>query len=368
MGEDLTASSGGARWTDIGPSDACVASTFQKSRMGIMTAHRGGDLARIERAIDLRRLRYFVNIVAEGSFSTAAERLCVAQPALSHHVRELEAILGVTLLTRSVHGVAPTEAGHCLYDHALEILAKVGEAAAELGAFNADASRQVRVGMDGASASMLSAPLVEALQARSPGVKLMLAEASGPEICKGIEGRRLDIALLFDAPESKMLARHALLTDKLCLVGPPGDADGDVTFSEAARLPLILPSQGNRVRDRLDRAAKATDVELNVVFEIDGTPSTKKLIRAGVGLSVMAAAEIEDEQALGLLQKRAIVDPDLVQTLSLCTARDGKASRDALFVRALISEIVEEAHARTRRSRSRPTFVRNRRPTALAYA
>jgi hypothetical protein len=72
------------------------------------------DVSKMERAIDLRRLRYFVQIVTEGSFSTAAQRVHVAQPALSHHVRELEAILGVSLLTRSAHGVVPTEAGQCL--------------------------------------------------------------------------------------------------------------------------------------------------------------------------------------------------------------------------------------------------------------
>jgi LysR family transcriptional regulator, nitrogen assimilation regulatory protein len=78
--------------------------------------------------VDLRQLRYFVGIVDEQSISLAAKRLRVAQPALSHHVRSLEADLGVPLLVRSLHGVVATEAGERLYAYAINILKYVDEA------------------------------------------------------------------------------------------------------------------------------------------------------------------------------------------------------------------------------------------------
>ena len=62
-------------------------------------------------AMDLRQLRYFMAIVEQGSFSRAAEMLGVAQPALSLHVRHMEAELGTPLLVRSPQGVVATEAG-----------------------------------------------------------------------------------------------------------------------------------------------------------------------------------------------------------------------------------------------------------------
>jgi LysR family transcriptional regulator, nitrogen assimilation regulatory protein len=366
MQENLTPEATDARWIKTDPNDAAVAFESRKSRLRFAAAPP--DLTRIERAIDLRRLRYFVSIVAEGSFSVAAERLRVAQPALSHHVRELETLLGVALLTRSVRGVAATEAGRCLYEHALKILSKVGEAAAEVSAFNIGTPPQVRIGLDSASAAMLSAPLVEAVQMRNVRLLLTLTELSSCDICKWIEGRRLDIGLAFDAPESKSVALQTLLTDKLYLVGPPGDADCDVSFGEAVALPLILPSADNPLRERLERTAKSANVVLNVLVEIDGTSSAKNLVRAGVGRSIMPAAEVSDEHSLGLLQRRAIVEPSLTQTLSLCTPRDGKVSREALVVRSVIPEIVEEARARAARARGRPILATSKGPSAIAFA
>jgi LysR family transcriptional regulator, nitrogen assimilation regulatory protein len=368
MLENLTPGASDARCIKTDPNEAAVAFESQKSLLSLAAAPRRPDLMRIERAIDLRRLRYFVSIVAEGSFSAAAERLRVAQPALSHHVRELETVLGVALLTRSVHGVTATDAGRCLYEHGLKILSKVGEAAAEVSAFNIGTLPKVRIGLDGAAAAMLSAPLVEALQMRNVRFLLTLTEVSSCDICKLIEGRRLDLGLVFDAQESKSLVLETLLTDELYLIGPPGDAEDDVSFREAVGLPLILPPAGNPLRERLERAAKSAKLALDVVVESDGMSSAKKLVRAGVGRSVMPAAEVDDEHSLGLLQRRAIVDPSLAQTLSLCMPRDGKVSREALFVRSVIPGIVEEARARTERPRGLPIFARSRRPSAVAFA
>jgi len=369
MREELDASIGAPHWiAEPGAGHDGVAPPSRKSPSSDSAAPTRIDLTRMERAIDLRRLRYFVNIVVEGSFSVAAERVCVAQPALSHHVRELEVVLGVRLLTRSARGVAVTEAGRCLYEHALRILANVGEAAAEVSAFNIGAPPQVRVGLDATAASMLSVPLIEAVRMRDPDVLITIEEGSGADVCKWIEGRRLDIGLLLDPPESKTLLRHALLTECLCLIGPPSAEKGDIKFSEAARLPLILPPRGNRLRDRLDRAAKAANIALHVIIEMDGVSSTKKLVRAGLGRSVLSAADVEDECSLGLLQKRAIVGPRLGQTLTLCTARGGKVSPGALPVRRLISRVVEEMFARSGRHGGHEDFGRSERLSAIAFA
>ncbi len=64
--------------------------------------------------MDLRQLRYFTAIVEQGSFSKAALKLRVAQPALSQHLRHMEDELGVALLHRGTRGVQPTEAGERL--------------------------------------------------------------------------------------------------------------------------------------------------------------------------------------------------------------------------------------------------------------
>ena len=75
--------------------------------------------------MELRQLKYFVRIVELGSFSQAAKDLYVAQPALSAQINNLESDLGVRLLSRSVRGVTPTEAGQSLYVHAQAVLRQI---------------------------------------------------------------------------------------------------------------------------------------------------------------------------------------------------------------------------------------------------
>ena len=75
--------------------------------------------------MDLRQLKYFVQIAESGNFSRAAEILRIAQPSLSQQVKNLEEELGVELLLRHARGVTPTEMGQQLYDHARRILEEV---------------------------------------------------------------------------------------------------------------------------------------------------------------------------------------------------------------------------------------------------
>lgn len=315
--------------------------------MNQTTPQPGFDVGRMERAIDFRRLRYFVNIVAEGSFSTAAQRVRVAQPALSHHVRELEAIFGVSLLTRSPHGVAPTEAGRCLYEHGLKILGNVREAAVEVSAFNSVACSSVRLGLPASVAALLAAPLIKVVRRRSPDLQLRLEEGCEADILKWLSDRRLEMGLLYDVANSRELVGQTLLTEPLCLIGPSGSAGEAIGFDEVVRLPLILPMRGNRLRDRLDRAAHAANAALNVVVEIDSVASIKKLVRAGLGWSVLTAAEVSDELGLGFLQRRAIVEPSIEQTLFLCTIRGAKPSRSAILIRGLLPQVVSELVSRS---------------------
>ncbi len=299
------------------------------------------DVSKVERAIDLRRLRYFVQIVADGSFSTAAQRVHVAQPALSHHVRELEAILGVALLTRSAHGVVPTEAGQCLYEHGVTILGRVRDAAVQVSEFGLDTRRRVSFGLEASVASNLAAPLMEGMRTHTSDVQLAIEEGTSEELLCRVETKELDMALLYDAADKRLFAYQPLLAEHLYLVGPAATNSIDVTFDELARLPLILPRRPNRIRERIEEQAHAAGLPVNVMIEIDGVSSIKKLVQAGLGYSVLSASEFVEEHRMGLLDRRLIVRPRLEQTLCLCHLSGGQLSSSASHVRRLAVQLIE---------------------------
>jgi molybdenum-dependent DNA-binding transcriptional regulator ModE len=93
------------------------------------------DTHREQDMLDLRRLRYFVAIDRCGSMLLASRQLGIAQPALSRHMRELEALVGFQLLERLPRGVRTTDAGQILLHHAKLIVAQVDEAEGAIRSF-----------------------------------------------------------------------------------------------------------------------------------------------------------------------------------------------------------------------------------------
>ena len=106
----------------------------------------------------LRQLRYFAKIVECGSFSRAAAEVHIAQPALSQQVAELEQILGVTLLHRSVRGVRPTPAGQALYAETLEILRHIERLPSIVKSAGGEAQGSVKFGMASTLAAVFWRP------------------------------------------------------------------------------------------------------------------------------------------------------------------------------------------------------------------
>lgn len=144
----------------------------------------------------LKQLRYFVEIVDAGSYSLAAERLFIAQSALSRQVKEMEALLQVTLLERKPRHVEPTPAGLAFYARARRILAELADASAQ--------ARHVARGGEGAvrllhsSSVPLGPRCCQALrlwQAGQPGMRIEISQASSEQQSLEIEEGRADLGL-----------------------------------------------------------------------------------------------------------------------------------------------------------------------------
>jgi LysR family transcriptional regulator, nitrogen assimilation regulatory protein len=114
--------------------------------------------------MDVRQLRYFGAIAELGSVSAAANRLGVAQPSLSQHVKHLEEELGVTLLVRSPRGVILTDAGQILLAHAKSILDAVDVAVADLRNQSSELKGAVTFAIPSSASNVLSVPLCETVQ------------------------------------------------------------------------------------------------------------------------------------------------------------------------------------------------------------
>lgn len=270
--------------------------------------------------MDIRQLRYFVAIVEQGSFSRAAGVLHVAQPALSLHVRNIEAELGTSLLFRNPKGVMPTEAGDILFRNARIILDQLSIAEEEVRGHGNDPSGVVRLGLPGTISEILSVPLIMAARSRYPKIELRIAEAMSGFVLEWLRESRIDLAVIYRKVSDSGLTTTELLEEELVFFGPAQGlhdkgalpAPGAIpSLAEVAHLPLILPGQAHGLRLLLDRQAAAAEVELNVSIEVDSYSNIKELVGTGLGTSVLPLNAISREVAAGRLASWRIGEPAL---------------------------------------------------------
>jgi DNA-binding transcriptional LysR family regulator len=159
---------------------------------------------------ELRRLRYFVAVATERNFTRAAERLHVAQPALSRQVRLLERELGVELLRRTTHEVTLTDAGRFLLERAPAVLDATDDLRRAVRAFGAGEQGSVVVGY-GASAGYETAPrLLEALAQALPKLEVSARLMATGEILDAVGGGAIDAGLVRCPPAREGLEAHVV--------------------------------------------------------------------------------------------------------------------------------------------------------------
>ncbi len=270
--------------------------------------------------MDIRQLGYFVAIVEAGSFSRAAAKLRIAQPALSQHVIAMEAAFGVSLLHRNPRGVTPTEAGLRLLDRARDINARFA-ALAEHVSGSRIPSGDVRFGMPATINEQLGVPLIEAGQQRYPQVRIRVSEAMSGFVLDWLRDGVVDLAILYNVADEKALTLHHALTEEIRMFGPAAMKSAPtghiVTLAAALRLPLVLPGPAHGLRDLIEAAAATIGKRLVPAIEIDSYRQIKQLVARGMGFGMLPTTAIHQEIADGIFRSWKITRPTLMRRIYL---------------------------------------------------
>lgn len=278
--------------------------------------------------MDLRQLRYFTAIVEQGSFSKAATKLRVAQPALSQHLRHMEDELGVALLHRGTRGVQPTEAGERLLAHARRILTEFAELHDSVRGEAAAPSGEVRIGLPGTVSEQFSVPLIEAARQRYPAVRIRIAEAMSGFVLDWLRRGEVDLAVIYSSADPKGLSVHHVLTEELCLFGPPalarvGVAAGTaVSLTHAAGLDLILPGIGHGLRDQIEEAALRVGASVQPAVEIESYAQIKRLSERGHGYGILPRMAVRAQERAGVFETWPLERPALHRKVYLACSTE----------------------------------------------
>ena len=283
--------------------------------------------------MNLKQIEAFVLVAELGSFSKAAVRLNIAQPALSRQVRALEVDLRETLLVRNGRGVTATEAGKRLLEHGQNILQMVASAREDLGAQRDEPVGSIVIGLPPSLARRLTLPLIERFQAELPKARLAIVEGFSVHITEWLAAGRVDLALIYNPQPLPALEITPVLQEPLCLVGAAGSLRGPtLALKDVARYPLVMPQWGHTFRQLMEHQAALTGVKLHVAWEVSSVPTILDLVRSGHGFAALTRSAIRGDASRDDLAVTPLRDPEIKSTL--CLAWSAQRRRTPLVQRA----------------------------------
>ena len=245
--------------------------------------------------MELRHLRYFVAVAETCHFGRAAERLHMAQPALSQAIRQLEGQLGAPLCTRTPRHVALTPAGEYLLDEARRILASLDAAGAGVQRIAEGRRGLVRVGFTGAAVFSQLPRVARTLERDLPEVALEVqADQLTPQLCDGLREGSIDLAVLRPPATGDGIVVRTIAVEPLVLalpadhhlVGAPEISVADLR-SEGFVLYSTPDSAVNEAILRVCREAGFTPRREHVA---PGTVVLLALVAAGLGIGLVPAS------------------------------------------------------------------------------
>jgi len=241
---------------------------------------------------DIRHLRYFLGIVEHGSLSRAADALRVAQPALSLHLKKLEAEFGCALLHRTTRGVVPTESGVRLAQKAKLLLEQMGSLADEVRGIEAVPAGPTVIGIPTSLGTIVTVPLVKHVHELFPEIRLRVVEALSGHMVEWLQSGAVEQAFLFGAEAPAGIEAYFLVREGLCLVGPGGGEASaglrSIEMDKVLELDLIMPSRPHGVREELERAAQIRRRVPRIIVEMDALDQIKALVADGVGYTILS--------------------------------------------------------------------------------
>jgi LysR family transcriptional activator of glutamate synthase operon len=289
--------------------------------------------------MEIRQFRYFLALSQELSFTKAAVRANVAQPALSRQIQKLEDELGAALVDRTSRRVQLTAAGQRLVAHATRILDDIENARAEILQITDLVTGRLTIGTTQTPGPLNVAHLLFDFHALHPGIELAVREELSMTIADRIRADELDLGLVSEVPEA---ARHGLhlrqiASEPLVVALPPGhrlSAREAVGFGDLGSESFILFPEGATIRSTFDRLAAVYGVDPQIAFVTTDTDRMRELVGLGLGISLLPMSDANPpghEQSCVRIRGES-----LTYRLYLATRSNRRQSPAALAMTALL--------------------------------
>ncbi len=288
--------------------------------------------------MELRHLRYFQAVAEELSFSKAARKLRIAQPALSRAVQEMERELGTQLIERERRSPRLTPAGAVLLHETGLILERLEESLRRVRRTAQGEEGELRLGYIGPPTRMFLAPLLKAYQERYPRVTVILEERTPERVWEMVSKGRLSVGLTRPVLAHEALGLQTLLLreEKFCAAVPKDHAWAKLSslpWKKLAGEALIILArrEGAGSHDAIRAACAAAGFEPKVKHAPSVIGTILQYVESGAGVGIVPESTVSKNVALIPLK------PQQTIPLVMVWAKEGDDPAVAAF-RALTKE------------------------------
>lgn len=290
--------------------------------------------------MDVRQLKFFLGVAASESFTKAAERLHIAQPALSIAIKKLEEELNVLLFNRRGRKISLTAEGEALLLHAQCILQGISNAKREIADLRGLLKGEVRVGLTPMLSSFFFPRIISSFKLSHPGLRISISGDSAWSIQRSIGSGELDIGVIAgEVPEG--LDSHHLLREEIvaCVYpGHPFAGRKKVGLRELLGEPLIHYKEGYHLRELIDELCAREGITPAVVAESNLFSLIRSLVKEKLGLAFFLKMVVARDAEVAALS----CDPPLFMDLHIAWKKNSYLSRaNRAFVDFLIQELDE---------------------------
>jgi DNA-binding transcriptional LysR family regulator len=285
--------------------------------------------------MDTRQLAAFCAVVERKSFSQAAERLGVTQPAVSLQIRSLERRLGRQLLDRSGRRVEPTEAGRRLYASAQRLLAAEEHLLEEVAADDEGAiTGTLELGASTGPGGTIVPVLLCEFQRNHPDVSVRLSISDTQTVVDQVADRALELGIVGAGRRHRGVVFEPFFRDEVVLACPPRHefAGKTVSLDQLKTQPLIVMQEGAGVRQVIEdelRKAGTRLRDLDVRLELGLQESVRSAVLAGHGVTFISRLAIEADLAAGRIATARVRGLDPVREIYLVRASGRTETRAA---------------------------------------
>ena len=264
-----------------------------------------------EITMEIKDMRAFYAIVEEGNISHAAQRLDIAQPALSRQMKRLETSLGVQLFERGSRRIRLTDAGRVLYSRVEHILGMVDGTVREITEIGSGIAGSIQLGTITTSGALLLPELISEFHRRYPQVTYQIWEAEGARILELLDNRVIEIAITRTQVDSKVYESIVLPNEPLVVVMNKdlviGASDSEVRMEELRDMPIIIPL---RWQSLFIANCRKLGFDPHILCVSDSIVQDLLLVKRGMGAAILPVSSrtlLTD----GNLHYKKLVSPEM---------------------------------------------------------